>query len=257
MFEQPDPRADAKAGLTDSRQNEAPPADGASPDSRIEDYLDHVCAPLVGLVPYARRQELRAELRGHLDALVGTHEELGSERDVAVVMALRQFGPPREISHQWAREWIQGNEPAGVQSPWRAMRIALISFGAAALLGLALLAVLMLSPASYFGEVGPPVMLGLVGIALPVAAGLITGLFAPVRHALGVFYALAVLILPSVALTWLSLRQPAGTNTLADCGGMLALAQCVSWAPIGCGAAELGGRLRARLALRPRRWVLR
>jgi hypothetical protein len=28
----------------------------ASPDARIEDYLDHVCAPLVGVVPYARRQ---------------------------------------------------------------------------------------------------------------------------------------------------------------------------------------------------------
>src|SRR5437868_2390555 len=106
-------------------------------DPRIEDYLDHVCAPLVGLVPYARRMELRTELREHLEAFVDTHEELGSSRDVAVLMALRQFGPPRELARLWAREWKQGAASTRVEPAWRAMAIGLGSFGLASVLTLA------------------------------------------------------------------------------------------------------------------------
>src|SRR5260370_38948195 len=77
----------------------------APPDPRIEDYLDHVSAPLVGLVPYARRQELRAELRGHLEALAASYRELGSAPDTASEQALRQFGDPRELARRCADEW--------------------------------------------------------------------------------------------------------------------------------------------------------
>src|SRR6266581_7943431 len=137
MFEPPhpleenDPRGAPCVPPTADGSEEATP-----PDPRIDDYLDHVCAPLVGLVPYARRQELRAELRGHLEALVATHEELGSERTAAVVMALRQFGPPRCLSRQWAREWTHGAAPAGPQPAWPAMLTALGSFGLATLLAM-------------------------------------------------------------------------------------------------------------------------
>ena len=109
-------RRDLPSQRGGNRSSASPHADptGMTPSHlRVEDYLDHVCAPLVGVVPYARRSELRAELRGHLEALVATHEELGSERTAAVVMALRQFGPPRCLSRQWAREWTHGAAPAG------------------------------------------------------------------------------------------------------------------------------------------------
>src|SRR5437763_895980 len=45
------------------------PTEAAPPDPRIEDYLDCVSAPLVEVVPYTLRQELRAELREHLTAM--------------------------------------------------------------------------------------------------------------------------------------------------------------------------------------------
>src|SRR5437773_12561009 len=119
MFERPCSleEADPRGSLSPQRAANGS-GEAAPPDPRIEDYLDHVCAPLLGLVPYARRQELRAELRGHLEALVATHEELGSERTAAVVLALRQFGPPHHLSRQWAREWTHGAAPAGPQPAW-------------------------------------------------------------------------------------------------------------------------------------------
>jgi hypothetical protein len=228
---------------------EAPPM-----DARIEDYLDHVSAPLVGLVPYARRRELRAELRVHLEALVATHEELGSVRDAAVVLALRQFGPPRHLSRQWAREWTHGTTPASVQPAWRAMAVALGSFGLASLLTFAALAAVSVAGGAFLGSGFMPLLMILVGGVMPLLAGMTTGLLAPARHALGTFLALAILALPSLALAlpW----QPGDGGALADCGMMLALAQLLSWVPIGCGAAALGGTLQARLSQRPRNWVL-
>jgi hypothetical protein len=52
-----------------SRETSTPPADLPCADPRIEDYLDHVCAPLVDRVPYTERTALRAELRTHLASL--------------------------------------------------------------------------------------------------------------------------------------------------------------------------------------------
>jgi hypothetical protein len=61
--------------------------------------------PLVGVAPYARRQELRAELRAHLLSMVAAYEELGSPPEEAIGQALRQFGDPRRLGRRWAREW--------------------------------------------------------------------------------------------------------------------------------------------------------
>ena len=255
MLQPHDSRPGRTAGPIDRPQNTNLSVETCSPDPQIEDYLDHVCAPLVGLVPYARRQELRAELRGHLEALVATHEELGSARTAAVVLALRQFGPPRCLSRQWAREWTHGAAPAGPQPAWPAMFVALGSFGLASLLALVMLAPLTVGIGSYRNDGSVPVV-ALISILLPLLAGLTTGLLSPVRHALGTFYALAVLMLPSTALAISSLPQPQDSTGLAATSVLLALVQPIFWVPIGCGAAALGGSLRARLALRPRHWVL-
>jgi hypothetical protein len=202
-------------------------------------------------VPYARRQELRAELRGHLEALVSTHEELGSARDAAVVLALRQFGPPRHLSRQWAHEWTRDIAPVGLRPLWQATRIALASFGAAALLALALMAAFI---GSAVGEIGTYTIVGMVALLLPALAGLSTGLRAPARPAMGAFFALALLTLPTAALALHALAQPGpGADQALSLG--LAMAQPL-WIPIGCGAAALGGSLRTRLSLRPRKWLL-
>src|SRR5262245_18729182 len=103
-------------------------------DARIEDYLDHVCAPLVGVVPYDQRHELRAELRSHLEALAASYRELGSPPAAAVGAAVRQFGDPRRLVAQWKREWLRmaalnsaRNAPS--RSLWGALLAALLCFG--------------------------------------------------------------------------------------------------------------------------------
>jgi hypothetical protein len=96
----------------------------------------------------------------------------------------------------------------------------------------------------------------LVGGLLPLSAGLVTGLLAPARHALGSFYALAALIVPAAALALTSFAHYPGDTDLSESSLILAMLQALYWIPLGCGAAALGGSLRARLALRPRQWVL-
>src|SRR5437870_479455 len=112
----------------------APPAKPAVADPRIDDYLDHVYAPLVGVVPYARRQELKAELRAHLETLAASYEELGSTPDGAVVSALRQFGDPSDLSREWTREWHRAVSSAPTEPAWGSMKRALGWFGPATLL---------------------------------------------------------------------------------------------------------------------------
>ena len=113
----------------------------------------------------------------------------------------------------------------------------------------------MSSLAPYLTGMILPLVVLMAGI-LPLLAGLVTGLLAPARHALGSFFALAVLILPSAALGLSGIGGSSGNPSLSEWGLGLAMVQSLLWMPIGCGAAALGGWLRARLAMRPGHWVL-
>lgn len=97
-------------------------------DSRIEDYLDRICAPLVGNLPYERRQEIRAEIREHLDALTEASIESGHTPDKAVERALQQFGDPKRISMEIlkSRNLDEGSLVA-------ALRAALVGYGLTAI----------------------------------------------------------------------------------------------------------------------------
>jgi hypothetical protein len=84
-----------------------PPELPAAPDETrvlLQDYLDHLCAPLVGVLPFAERQAVREEIGHHLRALAAAREELGATPAEAMAQALRQFGRPRAISHGIRRE---------------------------------------------------------------------------------------------------------------------------------------------------------
>src|SRR3712207_2488794 len=76
----------------------SPPVSVAGCDPRIDDYLDHLYAPLVGRVPYEVRQQFRSELQTHLEALVAAREEVGASHEQAVREALTQFGDPRLVA---------------------------------------------------------------------------------------------------------------------------------------------------------------
>jgi hypothetical protein len=221
-------------------------------DAWIEEYLDHVCAPLVGLLPFPQRQELRAELRDHLQALVAAQEERGSSHDAAVVTALRQFGDPRRLACRWAREWSRESSPAPHRSAWSAIPAALACFGFASAIGLLLMLAEELRLVHGFTRA---LAWGFSLYLLPLLAGLTTGLAAPARHAMGAFFALAAII-PCLALVYLTNDIPTGLEPQVEACLELAWTQLFLWVPVGCGSAVLGGRLQNRLALRRRRWVL-
>ena len=77
---------------------------GAAWEARLEDYLDQVCAPLVGSLPYAARQELRREIHQHLRSLSAAYQEVGATPDSALSQALEKFGDPAFVIAQWRPE---------------------------------------------------------------------------------------------------------------------------------------------------------
>jgi hypothetical protein len=234
----------------DSRAAPAPPAVLPRADPRIEDYLDQVCAPLIGWVPYAARVELRAELQAHLDSLVAAYQELGSSPDAAVRAALAQAGDPQVVARDWVREWEGILPPREAPSAWRSILVAVGSFGFATNLALALLRLVQdtgaLNQPWHYG-----LFYALLAAALPFLAGLTTGLLSPVRPARAAFAALVLLIPPAaLALPWF-LRY-----TSWDVALVVGWLQSMSWVPIGCGAASLGSWLRTRREKTQRRWML-
>jgi hypothetical protein len=218
-----------------------------STESQIEDYLDHICAPLVGLAPYEARQKLRAELRGHLEALVVARREIGACPEGAVREALAQFGDPRIVARQWAREWLRSQRPGRVEPARPATFVALGSFG------LVTVASAAIAVAAQDSRSVVPVMMALstpiVLWGMPVVAGFVTGLIAPARHVLGTFYALALLIAITSLSGLVALRGTALEELLT-----LSLIQVFFWMPLGCATASIGGWLQQRWDERPRRW---
>ncbi|MCW3096885.1 MAG: hypothetical protein JWL77_2503 [Chthonomonadaceae bacterium] len=69
----------------------------APPSVQIEDYLDHLCAPLINKTTYEQRLAIRDEVRSHLLVLAAGHEELGSTPADAIQAAIDQFGNAKKI----------------------------------------------------------------------------------------------------------------------------------------------------------------
>jgi hypothetical protein len=223
-------------------------AGASQSDAHIEEYLDHLCVPLVGRVPYAARATLRSQLRTHLEALIHARQELGWERDEAVRRALTSFGDPRVLGRKWLREWRCAAPAAPVPSARPATLVAVRCFGAATITAIAMMMLAMGRPIS-------PLLGSLLGVILafvaPLLAGLLTGWVAPTRQVLGSFYALSLVIVPMTlgsGCLWQGTRY--------EDVPLIGIIQVLFWLPIGCAAAALGGWLRTRREEAQRRWVL-
>lgn len=216
-------------------------APGANPalEPQIEDYLDHVCAPLVGRVSYSRRQALRAELVEHLEALIEAREELGESRDVAVRRALRQFGEPEQIAHQWLQEWAKA-EPA-TETMWEAARRGILYFAPAAVLGWVLMGEL-----SHRSATGTELFT--LVFAVPILLGCILGLRVQRWRLLAGCAGPAAVAFVS-ALIALTLFED-GANGFANLTG----AAFIAWLPMSSVAAEVTGWVRRRMAPRAKPW---
>jgi len=67
---------------------------------RIKDYLDYLCAPLLGVVPYAERRSLREEARGHLPEIAAEFEAQGQfEKDCSLFSGVEFSSNSHVLQH--------------------------------------------------------------------------------------------------------------------------------------------------------------
>ncbi|MCW3051249.1 MAG: hypothetical protein JWN14_419 [Chthonomonadales bacterium] len=71
----------------------------------LDDYLDHLCAPLIDRMTYEQRLAIREEVRSHVLVLAAGHEELGSSPEEALKAAMQQFGDARKIGRSLLKEY--------------------------------------------------------------------------------------------------------------------------------------------------------
>ena len=153
-------------------------------DALLEDFLDHVCAPLVGIVPFGERFTLRREMGAHLDALVAEFEFQGFAACDAVQNALREMGEPWEVGQAWLTQWSVGRQASLSSSRWAraALTRPFAFFGVAAMLNLLLLEQCALTPG---GSSLLPFVVLLAAVS-PVICGACVGVsqpgFSDARH---------------------------------------------------------------------------
>jgi len=176
-------------------------------DDQIEDYLDHLCAPLVGTVPLAERRNLRDEVRSHLEALAAEYGFQGMTPAEATAAALQELGEPWQVGQTFLREWLQGcPHTPPVRLTRQATLRAFGFFGVAALPTWALLEHRALDPSAT--DLTP--WLVLLAALSPLVAGTLLGLGLPPRMGRGLCWALGVLTLHALAAGALLLPQSDG-----------------------------------------------
>ena len=198
-------------------------------DPRLAAYVDRVCDRLPRSVPPESRQELRAELVAHLEALVDAHLEVGSDEDTAVKAALHQFGNANSLGRQWSRAWKRSRplrEPLWALGFTAALFLYRVSAGSA----LALLTAGQVGSGPLVARLGGPFLTLFLGYrwahlreadgSRPVAGVVLAGLLAavllpmsPDLRSSGPLFLYAVLSRP---LTWSMVRCSAAglTSTL-------------------------------------------
>ncbi len=212
--------------------------DQAFAEARIEDYLDYLCAPLLGIAPYAQRRRLRLEAADHLYALAEDFEAEGFAPEDAVLRALQEYGEPWAVGQRWADTCL------GATASRR-----LVRFGDAA----------MLRAFGWFGVFSVACLLGLetcildpaeaalmpwvqcCAVAAPLAAGFLTGLGMDSRTLPGVCRAIGVLSLAAAAVG-MTLRPHTEVLTFAAF-------QLGFWLPAGCLTASVTAALRRQFRL--------
>lgn len=227
--------------------------DEMRPEDSIEDYLDHLCAPLVGVVPYLERNRLRSEAGYHLDRLMAGYVIEGIPPQEAARLSIEKYGSSQDVGQQFLESWFE-HQPQG----WLARKIglgnarALIYFGSATALttalvqfkvywpnpepitfGLTLADVRRIVPEPLPLPDANPVSLFLLIIAViaPIIAGVLTGATVPVRPARSVYLVQTVLTLYTFVhgIQMLPIRD----------GLLLGLFMLCFWLPVGCLTANL------------------
>ena len=206
-------------------QRNVPNSDPLVENDRIEDYLDHLCTPLVGLVPYAVRHKLRIEAETHLCALMTEFAEKGLTPTDALTAAMQEHGEPWAIGQAYADAWMRGSFGS---CPNRFVAPSLLH--GLAWVGLASISTLLFIEWAALEHYNTLMeWIGVLAVLAPFLAGALTGFTAPTRPIGSVCCALLFHIVVSFAAGGLLLPETAGIR--------FACFQLVFWLPAACGSA--------------------
>ena len=97
----------------------------SDPSARVEAYLDQIIAPLTGGLSAFHQDELRRELRTHLQERIAECREHGSSEEVATTEALQQFGGAEGFLEQWKKKWAPLSGPLTLRIIYEAGKSAL------------------------------------------------------------------------------------------------------------------------------------
>lgn len=230
----------------------------------LEDYLEHLIAPLVGLVPYEQRFALRLETQEHLEVRVSQLERDGLGVEEATREAIRRYGSAHQVAERFLTAWFENELTSPLtRRIGRANGIAFSRFVLAHLGYVVLLQALVFLPsgAAYALPMSPAEMRRIVPeplplpdqpwamaliyaypVLAPMVAGWLTGLAVPVGSARAVYNAVLPLSLYSFVVGALMVPMTAGL--------LFGLFQVVFWLPVGALAACLGSSFHHARALR-------
>lgn len=126
-----------------------PTAERESLDAQehIEDYLDHLCAPLVGIVPYRERDRLRQEAVFNIEGRMRQFLVDGYDSETSVFKAIEKYGRAEELSEKFLEEWLR-YQPKGALARMIGLpnAYATFFFGQATLWGILLVQYRVFSP---------------------------------------------------------------------------------------------------------------
>lgn len=208
-------------------------------EAQIEDYLDFLCAPLLGIVPYAHRRRLRLEAADHLYALTEDYTAEGFAPSEAVQTALREYGEPWAVGQSFADAWT-GASAAGrlVRFADAATLRAFGWFGIFTVVDLLLLEISLLQPGT--SQWQPYVVC--LAVVSPLIAGILTGLGLHGRTVGGICRAVGTLATASGAVGLLLLPHLEGLQFAAF--------QLLFWLPLGSLSAAVTAGLARQFRLR-------
>ncbi|MCW3061020.1 MAG: hypothetical protein JWQ02_2841 [Capsulimonas sp.] len=214
-----------------------PPGANAS-QAVIGDYLDYLCAPMLGIVPYNQRRRLRAEAEDHLLALVEDFAAEGFTPGEAVTVALKEYGDPWRIGQEWADAWLRGAAPSRLARITDAATLRAFGwFGVFTVVNLLALEIYVLEPS----QRGILSLTQVLSVVSPIAAGISTGLGLGSRIGAGVVRAMTALSAASAAIGLLLLPH---LEVLT-----FAAMQFLFWIPAGALSATVIAALRRQLRL--------
>jgi hypothetical protein len=241
-------------GLSDLR--------GDNPE--LEDYLDRLTAPMIGLLPYEVRAEFRTETQGHIERVIERRVLEGFDLSEATRSAIGDYGAAETIGDDFVAEWFQNQAKSKFLRRFGyANYIAFGRFMVAQLLYVALLQLRVFAPseAAYSLPLTPAelrrlipeplplpdlsfssVMLYLYPLVAPIVAGFLTGLAIPNRVGRAVYHAMMPILMFSFVVGALLLPQTEGL--------LYVMFQFAYWLPVGIFSANLGSIIGFRLRIK-------